>query len=195
MPTVLDYADATVPDTVRGRSLRPLIEGGTLPPRPLLTSLLHVGRARAEGRTDRALEALRTERTKLIRILEVPPDGPPRVKRLFYYDLVRDPGEQRPLTDPTHPDVRAAWDAMEAHVAELRAAWRALPSSPVSERGTGVSRLFEDELAALGYAGAVVHPWQPRLLGPLPPLTPPLAPPMTPPPPPPLTSPERRPGH
>jgi arylsulfatase A-like enzyme len=173
MPTVLDYAGAAVPGTVIGRSLRPLMEGRTLPPRPLVTSLLHVGPARAEGRTDRAIEALRTERSKLVRMLELPPDGPPRVTGLFYYDLERDPGEQRPLTDPTHPDVRAAWDAMEAHVAGLRAAWRALPSSPLAERGIGVARLFEDELSALGYAGSVVHPWQPRLLGPLPPLPPP----------------------
>ncbi|MHC5212668.1 MAG: sulfatase [Planctomycetota bacterium] len=171
LPTIADYAGLGATDTALGRSLRPLLEGERLPPRPLVSSLLLVGPARADGRTDLHVEALRTEEHKLVRMLEVPPDGSPRLSGVMLFDLVRDPGELDPITDPAHPAVRAAWARMEEQMDGLRRAWRSLPRGPVESRSTAVAGVFAEELAALGYTGGtVVHPWQVRALAPLPPL-------------------------
>ena len=88
-PTVLDYADVSIPGSYRGRSLRPALEGDSVPTRPA-----HVEVASTEshpGRIDP--EALRIGVRTPPRKLVFEDD------ELKGYDLRRDPGERRPV-DP-----------------------------------------------------------------------------------------------
>jgi len=98
-PTIVDLLGLPVPEGLRGRSLRPLLEGK---PAEELTR-----EAFAENTNISTWErkALRTERFKFIVSI---PRGPVRKKRLqrYYelYDLRRDPREQVNLAK-AHPDV------------------------------------------------------------------------------------------
>jgi arylsulfatase A-like enzyme len=152
LPTVVDYAGLEVPAGVHGRSLRPAVEGGDLPARPAIASLLRQ-RHLPDGTSEPwLLQALRTPDSKLVRTLRIGPAGRPRLTQLEWYDLVADPGEAAPLRDLDDPRVRRAWALLEAQSAELRALWGARPRSPVPERLTTVRESFAGELAALGYA-------------------------------------------
>jgi arylsulfatase A-like enzyme len=84
LPTFCDYAGIEAPPDFRGRSLRPDLEGGTVPAREFVTSHLRFETAEREGRM------LRTERYKYI----VHNTGS-RAELLF--DLLTDPGESRNL--------------------------------------------------------------------------------------------------
>jgi arylsulfatase A-like enzyme len=89
-PTVLDYADVPIPGSYRGRSLRPALEGDSVPTRPA-----HVEVASTEshpGRIDP--EALRIGVRTPARKLVFEDD------ELKGYDLRRDPEECRPV-DPS----------------------------------------------------------------------------------------------
>ena len=171
-PTILDYAGQPPDARLSGRSLRPLLEGGALPPRPELSSLALAGPPADGGHEYRLYEALRTEDWKLIRQVGLTPRGPPRLEGLSWFDLRADPTEQRPVTDRRDPRLQAAWDALEAEVAALRALSGGMPASGAAQRGTDLDEAAREDLAALGYTG-LIDPGEPVdevLLRPLPPL-------------------------
>jgi len=80
-PTLLELVGATPEEPVAGRSLVPLLHGGTLPEQPALLEL--------RAHPQRPLAALRSAHGKLV--LGRWPALP------AYYDLAADPGELRPL--------------------------------------------------------------------------------------------------
>jgi len=98
MPTVLDYLDLPIPETLEGVSLRPLIEGGERGPRRFTFSEAKCKAYRYADRpyrlqSDRVISAVRDDRWKLV---ELPgSDGP------YYelYDLLSDPDERVNLFD------------------------------------------------------------------------------------------------
>ncbi len=154
MPTILDYCDLPVPDTVSGRSLRPAVEQGALPDRPALASLLLTG-TRPDGKSHAVLiETLRTPQEKFIRNLEVVEGKPPRVAAVAWFDLAQDPQERRPVSDFDDARVRAGWEALETALDGLRAGARMLPRSAYAERLTRISEVFRPDLKALGYLDA-----------------------------------------
>ena len=90
-PTVLDYAHATIPEYMTGRSLKPLMESAENTP----------WRDQLFFMYEKAQAAVRTERYKLIKSLEV--DG-----HYELYDLEQDPRETRSVyADPEYAGVRA----------------------------------------------------------------------------------------
>ena len=97
LPTVCDYAGVKLPPDVRGRSLRPLVEGRTGEWRPACVSevLNNSGRM------------VRTDRFKYVAYRDDP------VEQLF--DMVEDPGETKNLA----PDAKHA-DTLAAHRDALR---------------------------------------------------------------------------
>ena len=86
MPTLLDLVGLPIPAHLNGRSLLPLVDGDETLPRTVF----------AHWR-ERGVRSLRAGRFKLIRIPE----------ELHIFDLVRDPGERRPIEDE-RPDLRIA---------------------------------------------------------------------------------------
>lgn len=77
LPTLLDYAGISAPDTLRGRSLRPLVDGKSVPWREFVA---------AESRAIGDARMIRTDRYKLIAF----GTGEPREQ---FFDLEKDPGE------------------------------------------------------------------------------------------------------
>ena len=127
-PTLLDLAGAGVPAGMRGRSLRPVLEGtGSLPEASIYSESLlpryHFGWSE--------LYALSDERYRLI-----------RAPRDELYDVARDPGELASIADE-RPQVRTAM---------RRALDTIIGGAPV----TAPSAVSDDDrrrLAALGYIG------------------------------------------
>ncbi len=90
MPTICDYVGVAPPRMMRGRSLRPLLEGERAIWREFCVSEVN-------GNTGRAL---RTDRFKYITYVDDP------VEQLF--DMEEDPGEMRNLArNPSHADILA----------------------------------------------------------------------------------------
>jgi arylsulfatase A-like enzyme len=132
MPTILDVLGVPGPSTLQGRSLRPLMTGGSLPERAVL----------AEGSTrNPRLRALRTLRWKYVF------DGGGTEE---LYDLAVDPGERTNLCAtapaPCLP-FRAQAEAWETTLAAARA--RLGPRTPAAATIDAETR---DRLRALGYA-------------------------------------------
>ncbi len=153
MPTILDFAGVPAPRTVRGRSLRPAMYGEPLSPRPQILSLF---RRRSHDMAS-LIQAVRTPRFKLKRETLFWPTRP-RDVNYFYFDLIENPRELHPVTDPDDPRVREARSMLEAELDEIRKRWRAEARSPDSERRTSVSESFEEQLLALGYLEAESKP-------------------------------------
>jgi hypothetical protein len=115
MPTMLDYAGVDPPPQVQGRSLRPLVEGASLPPLP----------AAAFGGTRVPEDAIREGRYKLIHRA--------RARSAEFgdrlYDLESDPREQRDLKDE-EPELfarlQAELEATRAQSLQLGAAYGAV---------------------------------------------------------------------
>lgn len=174
LPTVLDYAGVEAPPSVHGRSLRAGVEGGALPARPVLASLLRMKHLADGTEQPWLVEALRTPQEKLVRTFVFAPGGRPQLAGVEWYDLAADPGEQHPALDLADARVRAAWATLESESERLRAQWRALPHSPPAARATSVRESFAGDLAALGYAeGGADGPVEALpgwLLQPLPPM-------------------------
>jgi arylsulfatase A-like enzyme len=132
MPTVLALAGVELPVAVQGRDLGPLLRGGTLPEEPALLDL---------RRPRRHLRGLRSAERKLVS------DARGRA-RLF--DLVRDPGEVRPLR------------GSEAVVEARRELDRTLEAARSFRDGLGsrgavatpLDRDMRERLEALGYLDA-----------------------------------------
>jgi arylsulfatase A-like enzyme len=90
MPTVLDYVGLPLPEGIHGRSMRPLLEGRTVPWRDY-----------AFCQRANVAKMLRTDRYKFL--------YSPKPRRVALYDLKNDPQEDRNLAaDPAHAEtVRA----------------------------------------------------------------------------------------
>jgi arylsulfatase A-like enzyme len=132
MPTVLALAGVELPVAVQGRDLGPLLRGGTLPEEPALLDL---------RRPRRHLRGLRSAERKLVSDAR----GPARL-----FDLVRDPGEVRPL--------RGSEAVVEAR-RELDRTLEAARSfrDGLASRGavaTPLDRDMRERLEALGYLDA-----------------------------------------
>ncbi|HZL99156.1 MAG TPA: sulfatase [Planctomycetota bacterium] len=123
LPTLMDYAGIAPDPSLDGRSLRPLIDGGRLPPRPVTAALSFFPPPPAQGHY-RLHEAIVKEGMKLVRRVDVPwtPErqqdiGEPPMpgsERLEVFDLVADPDEQRNLVGTGDPRVGPLTEAFEA---------------------------------------------------------------------------------
>ena len=122
LPTLLDMAGAVQPAELSGRSLAPLLAGGVLPPRPVLTQ-------RVTGQETLALENLVTEGPW--RLYSV--GGVPTLER------VREGFTQRGIVHPTRIQ------AMQAAAVELAAGSAVEPEPP------GLSEALKEELKERGY--------------------------------------------
>jgi len=152
LPTVVDYAGAALPEGIHGRSLRPWLEGGALPERAAVSSLL-VRREQPGVESQLWLtQALRTPREKYVRTLSFHGGGRTRLRSFVRYDLQRDPAEAAPQLDVTPDEFRRLWDTFEDGLEPVRAAFAALPHSSAEERGTRARERFSADLGALGYA-------------------------------------------
>ena len=123
LPTLMDYAGLPPDPALDGRSLKPLIDGGHLPPRPVNAALSFFP---PPPRPDHYVlsEALVQGDLKLVRKVQVPwsPENerdisqPPRpgTETDEVYDLAADPGEQRDLVAVGDPRVGPLTAAFEA---------------------------------------------------------------------------------
>lgn len=123
LPTLVDYAGLPAEGTLDGRSLRPLIEGRALPPRPVSSALTFIPRKPLGYYT--LYRSMILEGIKVVDVAAVQwsvederrLDGPvlkepPEVLRV--YDIRADPLEQKDLSDSGDPRVGkalAAWSA------------------------------------------------------------------------------------
>jgi tetratricopeptide (TPR) repeat protein len=129
VPTILDLAKAPDPGHLRGRSLKPLLEGtGRLPETPVYSEALY---ARYHfGWSE--LTAITAERYRYI-----------KAPREELYDLHHDPRERSNLA-PERPQTRQA----------LRAALDRLMAGSIIHTPAAVSADTRERLQALGYVGA-----------------------------------------
>ncbi len=114
LPTLMDYAGLEPDDRIYGRSLRPLIEGGSLPPRPTTAALTFLHRDGPEYYTRH--DACVYDGMKYVRRLRVPwsPEDPTRIDNvpdlasaeIEVYDLEADPGERENLISKRGQDPR-----------------------------------------------------------------------------------------
>ena len=89
-PTILDYAGVEVPPSFRGRSLRPAVEGGDVPSRPVIAEVAST-EARPGQLDPEALRiCVRTPGRKVV-LADGAVEG---------FDLDDDPGERRAVADP-----------------------------------------------------------------------------------------------
>jgi len=161
LPTLLDYAGLEPQPDVWGRSLRPLIEGQSLPPRPSSSQLIYVRQGERDHFTRH--DGLVLQGTKVVRRVQVPwsPENDrdmaaePDWSTVEYdvYDLAADPGETHDLYDanPDAPRVLAVLAALEQ---ELQAQQAAGSSAEALQFGAGDSMARIDlmeQLSALGY--------------------------------------------
>jgi len=162
LPTLLDYAGLSPKVPFTGRSLRPLVEGASLPPRPTSAALTFIP-YEPDGYYEQH-DALVFEDLKVIRTLErhwdpasqfdLGGEVDPSRTRLEVFDLEADPGETRDLVEAGDPRVGRALRALEETLAEQEAlARRLVPSrrAPVADLGLD----YQQMLGALGYAGEV----------------------------------------
>ena len=131
MPTILDLTGVRSDVFVQGRSLRPLLAGGTLPERPVV----------GEASMTAGLRALRTRRWKYVEH--------PRSRAPELYDLVADPRERtnlcardRARCRPFAADLHA-WE-LEMKQAKAHLALPAASPAPVDDE-------TRQRLHALGY--------------------------------------------
>ena len=151
LPTALDYAGLDAGDDVFGRSLRPLVEGGTLPPRPAVSSLLVRFQSPGNAEYQYLLtQSVRTPTSKFLRMVTFEGERP-RVRRFAQFDLESDPLEQRPRSDATRAQISALWEAFEDDLDPVRQAFEARARAPLAERVTLVRETFAGDLQDLGY--------------------------------------------
>ena len=127
LPTLMDYAGIPNDPSIYGRSLRPLIDGGSMSKRPTHAALTFLHREGPEYYTRH--DALVHEGMKYVRRVQVPwsPDDPTMITNpansdstvIEIFDLVADPGEQQNLLsrrgqDPRVEDIIREFDAETA---------------------------------------------------------------------------------
>jgi arylsulfatase A-like enzyme len=116
VPTVLDLIGEPIPDGLSGVSLKPLIEGGTIPPRPLY--------AEVKNRTGET-KSITEYPWKLIFTIE------DDVVEL--YDLDADPGELNDLSDSEPDRVTEMRTRLEAWFEDAEPRWDTEQAPPLSE--------------------------------------------------------------
>jgi arylsulfatase A-like enzyme len=161
LPTLMDYADIDADPLIYGRSLRPLIEGGSLPPRASWSSLTFL---HADGRDYYTLhESIVYEGLKLIRRVRVP--WSPLDQRNIYndpdwdtvelevYDLREDPGEQTNLvlSAPDDPRIELVMQAFQDEAQRQQTALGQF--NPEGTRDIDANIGVLDMIKELGYAG------------------------------------------
>lgn len=99
-PTILDYADAERPDSYRGRSLRPAVEGEGIDEKTAISEVASSATEPGRLAPDELQVAVRTPERKLIHA-----NG-----EVLAFDLKDDPEEREPITDPVGDD----WDDLRA---------------------------------------------------------------------------------
>jgi arylsulfatase A-like enzyme len=109
-PTLLDYAGVDVPANWVGRSLRPAVEGETLGDELAVSEVCSTATTPGQIDPDALRVAVRTPRRKVI----AAPDG-----SVTGFDLVADPGETDPVTDPTGDHWDRLRDALSARLDEI----------------------------------------------------------------------------
>ena len=129
VPTVLDFVKAPIPGQLRGRSLKPLLEGtDRLKPAPVYSEALyaryHFGWSELTALTDERYRYIKAPRQEL-------------------YDLERDPKERTNLAD----ERAQAAQAMRGVLARIATGATIQPPSAVSADA-------RERLQALGYVGA-----------------------------------------
>jgi hypothetical protein len=129
-PTILDFCGSATPPEMQGRSLRPLVTGGTHPPERSRLLLMDKNGGRA----------LRTAKWKIL----TTKSG----TRL--YDLVRDPAERNDLMAhrPPPPEAEHLRRDLEA---EVQQASRLRVRLGVPEGGVSLTESQKEQLRALGY--------------------------------------------
>jgi choline-sulfatase len=130
VPTILDLAKAPIPGNLRGRSLKPVLEGtGGIPEQPVYSEALyaryHFGWSELTALTDARYRYIKAPEEEL-------------------YDLERDPHERLNVADD-----RARLQTYEA----LRGALDRLAAGAVIEAPGEVPAEARERLQALGYAG------------------------------------------
>ena len=123
LPTLMDYAGLPPDPTLDGRSLKPLIDGGRLAPRPVTAALSFFPPGPPKPDHYDLSEAIVQDGLKLVRKVEVPwsPDAehdidqPPLVATatIAVYDLAADPGEQHDLAGSGDPRIGQLTEAFE----------------------------------------------------------------------------------
>jgi choline-sulfatase len=164
LPTLMDYADIAPDPTHYGRSLRPLMEGESLPGRPTVASLTFVYADGPDHYTRH--DALVLDGMKLIRKVDVPwsredhtyLDNPPDLStvEIQVYDLKADPGELVDLyplrdSDPRVAAMERAYAAETSRVQSDKVAFRPRGSPTDAFSNTD----FEQFLREMGYLEAV----------------------------------------
>ncbi len=136
-PTILDLLGVDLPHRVQGMSLRPLLEGGSMPDIEAFSESTNIPRER---------KSLRSDSLKLVRVSgkkKWDEEGPAPSWEL--YDLRRDPREQHNLASD-YPDIV---EFLSARMLQI------MHGSDESERAVEVPDDIDDrlreELAALGY--------------------------------------------
>jgi arylsulfatase A-like enzyme len=157
LPTLMDYAGIPAEPALDGRSLKPLIDGGHLHPRPV-TAALSFFPAKPE---DHYLlhEGIVQDGLKLVRHVQVPwstsnerkIDAAPSLKTAQFdvFDLIADPGEMHNLVDTGNPRVEQMKAAFEAERQRQRD--RLATFQP---RGSGdpiTDLTVQESMDALGY--------------------------------------------
>jgi len=131
VPTILELVKTSIPGNLRGRSLKPLLDGtGVLPAKPVYSEALYgryqFGWSEIAAITDLRYRYLRGAREEL-------------------YDLQRDPREQHNLADD--PAAAAPLRALRAEAKRLAGAAKA------TEPSDEISADARERLQALGYLG------------------------------------------
>jgi arylsulfatase A-like enzyme len=164
LPTLIDYAGLSEEPGVYGRSLKPLIDGERLPPRPVTSALSFFPR---ELRGYYVLhESMVLERMKLVRRLHVAwsPDKQadlggswdPDSVEWELYDLREDPGETINLIGAGDPRERPILDAFAQETQRQKNAFIAY--QPQGSPGASLDMDLMEMMAELGYGGPAQSP-------------------------------------
>ena len=135
MPTLLDLVGLEAPPDLRGRSLRPWLEGGELPARPAFSATTKMQKDRSQGEKSEALGVF-AGRHKLL-LFQEEGLGPE------LYDLKTDPGEARNLRG----------NPPQKQLMGLARQWFEDTPEGTAVRNAGLDAETQAELRALGYLG------------------------------------------
>jgi len=137
MPTLLDLTRISPPEEIHGRSLMPLLKGGTMPDE---SAYLYTG----WNDPNRAWHALRADGWKYI---EKTPDCPHRNGQAYLFDLRQDPGETINLVKK-HPETASR---MQRELNLLYSQEFSFSSSGPNEIPAEEQKNLENKLSDLGY--------------------------------------------